>query len=582
MQLQRSISEDRPRSELAKTQLMDAQMHRWRSTLCLLALLLVFGHLAEAGGSVCKPNSAALEALHSTQKFTVQTIEHIGYGFYFHNPALSEMVGGSNVTRGLVILPEDGIEAAAYAPYARAVALFGYYVVIVSEVTPGRVVEAIMQHPELVYWSLAGHGTGGELAARMAMSLQPKVKSLVLIASVLPPDLDFKSVNLNLFLTVIYSDNDTISTPADVTNSFSRVMGDTKVIKISGLGHFDFAYSTCLGNTKAPSNEFSSITSSSSNSSATIYLAMMYACAYAHWASGTEKALSYGDNHYLTPGFNDSKPYPGDILVRFDELPIPGTLPQRTWWVFTPSRIKGGIVYYAGAAVDGRAYFPMAFQIAARGHLVVIVQQPSRNATLTFWDANTVIDSNLTIFSGVPNGRWAISGHSQGGAGSTCYVSCFSDKIYGAVLHGGRWLQNTSSSEMPVLQIYGNLDELGKGNNTNARTPEGLFNPNKTTFVVVEGANHYKVGDYGYQVPDHIATISLEEQHEIFAIQTVNFLDSLETKSYAPITSGPVCPTNQLIGDYSSTELGLTHETLWNHKHSGLANSIEFGAVSGL
>ncbi|CAM6085646.1 unnamed protein product [Calypogeia fissa] len=522
---------------------MDPQsMDRWRSILCLLAPLLVFGHIAEAGGFVCSPNPAALQALYSTQNFTVQTIEQIGYGFYFRNPALSPVIGGPNVTRGLVILPEDGIKPAAYAPYARQVALYGYYVIIVNKATPGRVLEAMMQHPEFLYWSLVGHGTGGELAARIAVTLQPKVKGLVLIASVLPPEVDLRSISPNLFLTVIYSDSDTVSTPMAVINSFSRVVGDAWVIKIPGFGHFDFAYSTCLGNAKAPSNGMSSVMNSSS-SFATIALALESSAAFLQWASGTEKAISYGDNHYLTPGFNDSKPYPGDIRVHFDELPIPNTVPQRTWWVFTPSKIKGGIVYYPGAAVDGRAYFPLAFEIAARGHLVVVVQFPSRDATLTFQDANTVIDSNLTIFCGVPKGRWAISGHSLGGIGATDYLACFGNKIYGAVLHAGGWVLNANTSEVPVLQIYGGLDDLGGGNNSYVRNSEGNFNPNKTTVFVVKGANHYQVGDYGYQVPDQIPTISLEEQHKIFATHTVNFLDALETKVYAPVVFGPLCLT---------------------------------------
>jgi len=73
---------------------------------------------------------------------------------------------------------------------------------------------------------------------------------------------------------------------------------------------------------------------------------------------------------------------------------------QRSWWVFTPTKIKGGYVYYPGAAVDARAYFPLAFEIAARGHLVVIVQVPSRLAVLSYQDANTVIASTNPLFSG--------------------------------------------------------------------------------------------------------------------------------------------------------------------------------------
>ena len=68
--------------------------------------------------------------------------------------------------------------------------------------------------------------------------------------------------------------------------------------------------------------------------------------------------------------------------------------------MFTPTEIKGGLVYYPGAAVDARAYFPLAFEIAARGHLVVIVQMPTRIASVRYQDANTVIASEHPLFSG--------------------------------------------------------------------------------------------------------------------------------------------------------------------------------------
>jgi hypothetical protein len=51
--------------------------------------------------------------------------------------------------------------------------------------------------------------------------------------------------------------------------------------------------------------------------------------------------------------------------------------------------------------VDGRAYFPLAFEIAARGHMVVIVQLPLRNAGINFADANVVLNSNISAFSGM-------------------------------------------------------------------------------------------------------------------------------------------------------------------------------------
>lgn len=68
--------------------------------------------------------------------------------------------------------------------------------------------------------------------------------------------------------------------------------------------------------------------------------------------------------------------------------------------MFTPTEIRGGLVYYPGFAVDARAYAPLAFEIAARGHLVVIVQMPLRIASFGYQDANIVIASKHPLFSG--------------------------------------------------------------------------------------------------------------------------------------------------------------------------------------
>lgn len=68
--------------------------------------------------------------------------------------------------------------------------------------------------------------------------------------------------------------------------------------------------------------------------------------------------------------------------------------------MFSPTRIKGGLIYYTGAAIDGRAYASLAFEIAARGYLVVIVQQPGRIGSNTYADANVVLNSKNPIFSG--------------------------------------------------------------------------------------------------------------------------------------------------------------------------------------
>jgi hypothetical protein len=57
-----------------------------------------------------------------------------------------------------------------------------------------------------------------------------------------------------------------------------------------------------------------------------------------------------------------------------------------------------------------------------------------------------------------------------------------------------------------------------------------LVNLNTTQFIPIDSANHYQVGDYGYQAHDQIATISLEQQQIFFAEETVKFLNKIPLK----------------------------------------------------
>jgi hypothetical protein len=105
-----------------------------------------------------------------------------------------------------------------------AVALSGYHAVVVENATVARVIEAMMQQPQLQYWTLAGHGeAAGAVAARLALTLHPKVKALVLLAAALPEDVSL--VDVNLLLVVVYGSKDTVVPPATVEASFSRMEG---------------------------------------------------------------------------------------------------------------------------------------------------------------------------------------------------------------------------------------------------------------------------------------------------------------------------------------------------------------------
>jgi len=102
--------------------------------------------------------------------------------------------------------------------------------------------------------------------------------------------------------------------------------GDGSVTLFPNLSHYDFASSECVGNGKVQDKkqglgirdaDFGTIVSEASNN---LFLSQ--------WAAAGEKALSFSDNYFLTPGHNASKVYPGDIRVQSAQVPIPNSNPQ--------------------------------------------------------------------------------------------------------------------------------------------------------------------------------------------------------------------------------------------------------------
>lgn len=109
----------------------------------------------------------------------------------------------------------------------------------------------MMRKPDVEFWTLAGHGrTGGALASRLALTLQPKVKGLILLASALPADVDL--VDVNVVVVALYGGRDTVVTRKAVEESFVRFPGDADVWAFGELAHYDFAYSECVGNAIRP------------------------------------------------------------------------------------------------------------------------------------------------------------------------------------------------------------------------------------------------------------------------------------------------------------------------------------------
>ena len=190
------------------------------------------------------------------------------------------------------------------------------------------------------------------------------------------------------------------------------------------------------------------------------------------------------------------------------------------WLVFEPAgRMPDtGLIFYPGGFVAPRAYAPAAHAIAASGYRVVIVPMPANLAVLGADRARAVQAAYPEVE------RWAVGGHSLGGAMAARYADRSPDVVQGLVLWAAYPAAGNDLSEraLPVTSIYGTRDGLATVAEIEAS--RALLPPH-TEWVVLEGGNHAQFGWYGPQSGDNEATISREEQQAQIVAATVALLE---------------------------------------------------------
>lgn len=182
---------------------------------------------------------------------------------------------------------------------------------------------------------------------------------------------------------------------------------------------------------------------------------------------------------------------------------------------FTPTKNVSttGIIFYPGAKVQPEAYAVLASKLAQNGYTTVIVKMPFNLAIFGVDKANDIIKQHTEISS------WVIGGHSLGGVFASDFALKHQDKIKGVIYLAAYPDSNATNASFKALSIRGSLDGL-------ATTDQISKNMNKfpsnTSFITIEGGNHYNFGDYGVQSGDNNSTITREEQQN----QTVNYIIS--------------------------------------------------------
>jgi hypothetical protein len=122
--------------------------------------------------------------------------------------------------------------------------------------------------------------------------------------------------------------------------------------------------------------------------------------------------------------------------------------------------------------------------------------------------------------------RWAVGGHSLGGAMSAAYIYGNPAAIGGLALWAAYPAGNNSLADRAtvVTSISATNDGLATADKIEASRP---LLPPDTTWVVIEGGNHAGFGYYGRQGGDGQATLPRKEQQRQTVDATVQMLRSL-------------------------------------------------------
>lgn len=214
------------------------KLKKFVKAVLFLVLALIFLALTVAGFYAGKnnyhANASVSEDLTSTDLVTVSETKNC---IVFTPKKNKKKVG-------LVFYPETLVEARAYIPLCKQLAVEGVQVLLVemplenSYLMKNAAQDAIDQVPKIEKWYLAGHGQGGQVVAQFAAAHPKELKGVFLLGTYSKADLR----KTKLKVVSIYGSEDRLLDMEQYQKSQKRLPKKTEEYVVSGGNHAYFGY----------------------------------------------------------------------------------------------------------------------------------------------------------------------------------------------------------------------------------------------------------------------------------------------------------------------------------------------------
>ncbi len=170
------------------------------------------------------------------------------------------------------------------------------------------------------------------------------------------------------------------------------------------------------------------------------------------------------------------------------------------------------MIFYPGGKVDPYAYEDLCSGLSERGIPVIVAKMPLNLAVLNGNAATSIVKD----YPNVDN--WVLGGHSLGGVMASSWCAKHPNSVSLLVLLAS---YPTKEMSLPVLSLYGSEDGVLRMD----KYQEGMERISDLEEHVIEGGNHCRFGDYGFQKGDNPALIERDAQTEISVSFIADFIE---------------------------------------------------------